>query len=336
MSSPSLSPPSEGEIVESDLKKATTATVLEKGNSVDRPFRTRVSVSQSPSPIRSPRRRKSRTDSRSPFREARGAKRLIDYDHYDRSRNDPRRFKVRYEDYPPDSRSNSREFYLDSNRLSGPDGAFRYEEQDAKGRVRDKRLIMRSRSPTPGRSRREVAREHHVGEIRDRHRRDDRGYRESQSRLSREQSVSDRGYSPVAAAHLKREAETRINQIQRIDTSAGEHSDSPAEYVPSSLGPQFADHKVDSTAERNGINVGEITQPTSTQPADEAILIEERRKRREAIKARHRGQATPLLVQASALDTTSAPSTPKSTIMPEDTPAQGKLYCFESIAPTNT
>lgn len=40
----------------------------------------------------------------------------------------------------------------------------------------------------------------------------------------------------------------------------------------------------------------------NAQPRDEAALIEERRKRREAIKARHRGQATPLLVQALAPD----------------------------------
>lgn len=38
------------------------------------------------------------------------------------------------------------------------------------------------------------------------------------------------------------------------------------------------------------------------QPVDEAALIEERRKRREAIKAKHRGQTTPMLVQALALN----------------------------------
>ena len=42
----------------------------------------------------------------------------------------------------------------------------------------------------------------------------------------------------------------------------------------------------------------------NAQPVDEAVLIEERRKRREAIKAKHRGQATPLLVQALAPNTT--------------------------------
>ena len=327
MSSHSISPPSEGEIVESDLEKATTTFVSKKGNSVDRSFRTRVSVSRSPSPLRSPRRHKSRTDSRSPYREVRGAKRSVDDDHYDRSRNDPRRFKVRYEDHPQGSRSNTHGPYHDSNGFNGPDRGIRYEEQDADGRLRDKRPIVRSRSPMQGRSRREETRGHHTGENWDRHRREqvDRGYRESQRRLSREQSVSDRGHSPVAAAKLKRDAETRTNQIQRIDTSAGERSDSEAEYVPSSLGSQFADSKNDSTAEKGGTYGHKFAQPTSTQPADEAILIEERRKRREAIKARHRGRATPLLVQALALDTTSPPSTPKSTVMPEVNPAQGKL-----------
>lgn len=330
MSSPSLSPPSEGEIVESDLEKATTAIVSKKGNSVDRPFRTRVSISRSPSPIRSPRRHKSRADSRSPYREARGAKRLVEDDHYDRLRNDPRRFKVRYEDHPQDSRSNARGSYLDSNRSDGLDRGFRYEEPDAHGRLRDKGPSMRSRSPMHGRSRRVGARENDFGDNRDRRRREqgDRGYRESQSRLSREQSVSDRGHSPVATAQLKREAETRTNQIQRIDKLAGERSYLPAEYVPSSPGLQSADRKNDSTAEKDGTNADKIMQTTNMPFPDEATLIEERRKRREAIKARHRGQATPLLVQALALDPISATSTSKSTVTPEDTPAQGKLYRF--------
>lgn len=207
---------------------------------------------------------------------------------------------------------------------------FRYEEQDANGRLRDKPPSMRSQSPRYGRSRREGARERYEGEPRDRHRREqgDRGYRESQSRLSREQSVSDRGHSPVAAAQLKREAETPTNQIQRINTSAWERSHSPAEYVPYALMPHYADGKNDSTAEKGGANADRITQLPTTQPADEATLIEERRKRREAIKARHRGRATPFSVQALALDATSAPSTPKSTVMTEDNPVQGKLYCF--------
>ena len=65
-------------------------------------------------------------------------------------------------------------------------------------------------------------------------------------------------------------------------------------------------------------------QPTSTQPADEITLIEERRKRREIIKARHRGQATPLIVRSMALPT-SVPSAPELVDVQNDIPAQGKL-----------
>ncbi|EPS38767.1 hypothetical protein H072_7493 [Dactylellina haptotyla CBS 200.50] len=47
------------------------------------------------------------------------------------------------------------------------------------------------------------------------------------------------------------------------------------------------------------------------QPVDEAAILEERRRRREAIKAKYKGQATPLLVSALALNTpTSATPTP--------------------------
>lgn len=53
----------------------------------------------------------------------------------------------------------------------------------------------------------------------------------------------------------------------------------------------------------------EMDEPT--KPLDEAALLEERRKRREAIKAKYKGQATPLLVSALALNTpTSATPTP--------------------------
>lgn len=56
----------------------------------------------------------------------------------------------------------------------------------------------------------------------------------------------------------------------------------------------------------------DAAQSTRTQLVDEAILIEERRKRREAIKAKHRGQATPMLVQALVLGNDSATPTSKS------------------------
>lgn len=60
--------------------------------------------------------------------------------------------------------------------------------------------------------------------------------------------------------------------------------------------------------------------PSFMQPVNEAALIEERRKRREAIKAKHRGQVTPMLVQALTLNNepaglTSNPN-PSGTISP--------------------
>ena len=124
--------------------------------------------------------------------------------------------------------------YHDSNRSDGEARGFPYQEKDLEGQLPDKLPIVRSQSPIHGRPRRGGVREHR--EKRDRHRREqgDRGYKESQSRFSREQSVSDMGHSPVAAAQLKREAETRINQIQ-LDISAGEQGDPPIQYVPSSL-----------------------------------------------------------------------------------------------------
>ncbi|KAL8837594.1 MAG: hypothetical protein Q9170_002471 [Blastenia crenularia] len=58
---------------------------------------------------------------------------------------------------------------------------------------------------------------------------------------------------------------------------------------------------------------GTEVQSSEQRTVDEATLIEERRKRREAIKSKYRGQgqAMPLLVQALVLDNNTAPSSPK-------------------------
>ncbi|KAL8947723.1 MAG: hypothetical protein Q9222_006032 [Ikaeria aurantiellina] len=90
-------------------------------------------------------------------------------------------------------------------------------------------------------------------------------------------------------------------------------------------------HSVDSVAQ-----VDEQTQ--DLPPVDEATLIEERRKKREAIKARHRGQATPLLVQALNLDQKSAPDSPKSEADIEQHPVSGLVEPHgpgKDVEPTN-
>ncbi|KAK0513317.1 hypothetical protein JMJ35_004303 [Cladonia borealis] len=298
MASSLPSSPSEGEIIESDSEKATKALASNNGTSVDRPFRKRISVSRSPSPIRSPIRNKSRTESRSPYRESRGAKRLPSDDHYDRSRNDPRRFKVRYEDQPGGGRSRGRDHYHDANR-SGQSLGNAY--RDANGRPRDARQKTRSRSPGHTRT---PQSDHDMHTAKPRGGRGHREnwhdtsngvYHESRSKLSKEQSVSDRGHSSVAAAQLKHHAESNNNQTQHADDSL-EKSE-----------PSRANNVLD-----DGTGADGTTQLQDTHPLDEAALIEERRKKREAIKAKHRGQATPMLVQALALDSKSAPSTPRS------------------------
>lgn len=59
---------------------------------------------------------------------------------------------------------------------------------------------------------------------------------------------------------------------------------------------------------------------------DEATLIGERRKRREAIKAKYRGSATPLLVQALQLGNESGPSTPRAEVSGSTTSRRSGPY----------
>ncbi|KAL8669994.1 MAG: hypothetical protein Q9168_005439 [Polycauliona sp. 1 TL-2023] len=292
------STPSEGEIVETDSDKATTSLRTVKDNPVNPTSRLRVSVSRSPSPFRSPKSYRSRTRSRSPYREPRGSKRPREDDHYnDRPREDTRRFKVKYEDRPHGDRTRPHGSN-DLDRSRGPDPRLSYD--DRYSRNSDKRQRVRSRSPysrslKPNHARygglgRDFRQDGHSRHEHDRRRHE----KEGRSRLSREQSVSDRGHSPVATASSKQKAEIKPEQ-------------NPHSGRPDSNGARS------SAKVSHGGNGGTATdQQAPARPVlDEAALIEERRKRREAIKARHRGQATPLSVQALALDSQSAANSPK-------------------------
>lgn len=115
--------------------------------------------------------------------------------------------------------------------------------------------------------------------------------------------MSDRGHSPVATASSRQKAETRHDKKHNHDKAETTDDRSTAESVDGFDGIEAKD-----------------PQPKDQPPADEAKLIEERRKRREAIKAKHRGQATPLLVQALTLDKTSAPKSPKPTANEDERP----------------
>ena len=327
MTSPPTSPPSEGEIIESDSEKATTAITLDNDNSVDRPFRTRASVSRTPSPARSPRRRTSRTASRSPYRENRGAKRTYDDDHYDRTRNDPRHFKVRYEDRSLNHRSNSR------TQFPGPDKGHGHEDRGGSGRRREKQPWMQDRALL-GHGSHRLENESYGRDYGDRGPRDywrrqsERGRYGRRGRLSPEQSVSDRGHSPVAAVKVKQEAEFRNNQTHPLGKSAGQRSDSAAGCVRSSLDSQVThnlSHSYDISAT---VGAEESMHITPLPHLDEVAMIEERRKKREAIKAKHRGQATPTLVASLELDNDPVPSIPETKTRVEDTQPLGRLSYY--------
>ncbi|MCJ1244781.1 U4/U6 small nuclear ribonucleoprotein prp4 [Trapelia coarctata] len=287
------STPSEGEIIESDSEKATKSLQSVHGTSVDPQSRKRISVSRSPTPIRSPIPRKShtRSRSRSPYRESRGAKRLREDNHYNpHDRNDPRRFKVHYEDRRYDDRTKARDgSYNDPDRGGGLGPALRYDERGPNGRPRENRPRTLSRSP-PRFSDKKLGRDrsgYGKGQIKLQASKSRGGseFRESRGRLSREQSVSDRGHTPVATAFATREAETSNIQKQHSDSFKGNTV-------------RAADNALTGIS-ANGEAASLKVDP---KPMDEAAIIEERRKRRAEIKAKHMG---------GVMNTNSAASSPK-------------------------
>ena len=214
------STPSEGEIIESDSEKATKSLMSVHGTPVDLQSRKRIPVSRSPSPIQSPRRRKSltRARSRSPYRNPRGAKRTREDGRHDpHDRDEPRHFKVYYEDRSSTEKTKSRRPYQENGRGAGPDPRSRYDEQELNGRQRNKRPRTFSRSP-PRVGERKPGRDIHTHiKSDDRPRiekaRGGSGYQESRRHLSPDhKSVSSQGHTPDAAASTRREAEISNDQ----------------------------------------------------------------------------------------------------------------------------
>ena len=236
MASTSPSTPSEGEIVESDLEKAKPSTVNVRGISVDRNSRKYASISRSPSPIRPTRPYRSRSRSRSPYRKPQGAKRPREDSRTDRARDDPRRFKVRYEDRLFEDRRRLRDTDEALHRYEGSNHYLGYDDTGSNGRLRDKNRHFRSRSPRSARSPKYLSNDPR----RERETRSDgrrgpnhgsKGRSESSNWLSKQQSVSDRGHSSVATVSEAREAEIAAQQKQHNAASGSGHSLSAAEYV---------------------------------------------------------------------------------------------------------
>ncbi|KAL2066930.1 hypothetical protein VTL71DRAFT_1354 [Oculimacula yallundae] len=299
----------EGEIRDGSVEKATKSLPQYDGTSVDRQDRNRSSTSASKSPeheYRS-RDRRSHERSRSPYTDyqPRGSKRARDEEYLDRSR-DPRRFKVHYEDSHQDYNRNSRGPYRDLDRGSIEPSDLRYDDRD-----RGKRPRTRSRSPyrasnngnrygRGGDSRREGNRDSGYGN--DSRRLDHHRSEVTRSRENIDQSVSKRGQSPMPAEMARREAKITQGSSQQNGYHKGMNSHN------------------DIKNEKQSDPVEPLSnEDPEEESLDEAAMIEQRRKRREAIKAKYRGSATPLLVQALQLgedpsstrsQSPSAPSTP--------------------------
>ncbi|KDB22641.1 CMGC/DYRK/PRP4 protein kinase [Trichophyton interdigitale MR816] len=315
--SPSV--PSEGEIIESDsdTKATTSQTSLYNDTNVDRNPRNDALPPKSPSSSRPYRSERSR--SRSPYyRSSRGEKRRRD-DYYDYDRGN-RGGRVKFSNGTYDdsyhrrgsSRRHNQRPYYDHDRNDGYDRGSRHlQYSDDYERRPDKRPRTRSRSPyrDPSKQKQYSGDE---ASNKDASEKDGKGMARGQMeiKLSTEQSVSERGNPSVNAQTWKQKAENGESQIQQNRS--------------------ITETSTDDKPSVQGKN--EDTE-MSIEPVDEATLIEQRRKRREAIKAKYRDAPKPLIVQAlkpvnppesvtngSAKSTSNADETASSAPSPMSTP----------------
>ncbi|RHZ74455.1 hypothetical protein CDV55_107920 [Aspergillus turcosus] len=92
--------------------------------------------------------------------------------------------------------------------------------------------------------------------------------------------------------HLLNNAEVRKNQVQQV--------------------PSHPSSRVEDSATTPAVQESQDTAEEPAETLDEAARLEARRKRREAIKAKYRGQATPLRLQAVHIGADTDSSTPPS------------------------
>ncbi|KAL3469825.1 kinase-like domain-containing protein [Aspergillus californicus] len=287
---------SEGEIIESGSEtKATTSQFPFNGNSVDRPTRDRQSPApRSPASLtKSPRRRRSRTRSRttsrsrSPYRENRGFKRRR-ADDYEYSYDDDRRARRTSSPSRWAGYRQTRPYY-DYDR--GDDQYADLQYGDDYGRRRDKRPRTRSRSPYRARKLKQYS-----GDDLEQSDRREESTASRKRRSFTEQSVSERGNTPAVAQDSRQNAETQNNQAQAASSAATSNGDDRL-------------NTPDSVEEQKPI-----------EPVDEAAKLEARRKRREAIKAKYKDQATPLRIQALHLSSDRGSTPTSGAVTPNETP----------------
>ena len=267
--------------------KATTSLPSRTGTHIDRPSRPLYSAPRRSIP--------SRSRSRSPYRAQRGEKRRRDAD-YDRPRHDPRRFDVRYESTrygDGDRRQRSRDIDDgDPYTRTQP----RYDDREESSHsVKKPRTKSRRRSRSPYRRDREKSLQA------EKPRRVPSSARNGEDR-KRESHLNGNPSSKQSAVESH-----KIPDDAQISNGKARSTNSKTEVIKGEVPDKYVSSSAVSRGTHNdssielataGVDQPEPQLDSKEQVLDEAALIEERRKRREAIKNKYRGQAAPLLVQA--------------------------------------
>ena len=154
------------------------------------------------------------------------------------------------------------------------------------------RTYSRSRSPSPYRRDR----------ARDIRREEDRPRTERDDSMGTESGHQNSNKKPQKSAHAGAGARAQDKYPEAKTSIVTSSTD---KYVPRGRATNGSDHD-----RRSNDNTTDA-EDSSIQPVlDETAQIEERRKRRDAIKHKYRGQATPLLVQALHIGAESSQATP--------------------------
>ncbi|KAI5287758.1 U4/U6 small nuclear ribonucleoprotein prp4 [Ascosphaera aggregata] len=290
---------SEGEIIESGpYTEAIHSHSFVKDNHVDRIARQSPSYRRSSSITRGHRRE--RSSSRSPYRASREKRRYENG--YDSDRNRPSTYGYSYHSSRHDNRYTSRSD-RGHTRDYGRRGRVSYHDYDNYGHVTRERRLERSRSPyrDPRRPKRYTSdeEENEAGGVFLRNNVRDSGRDISrnspvQSLISEQRTLSanaiaSANYS-VATKHLNAHA----NSAALVDNSKNSREGSSGKAIQQA---------VDNTVAAEPLQDFETS--VNPEPLDEAALIQQRRKKREAILAKYRqNQPTPTVVATVSLKST--------------------------------
>ena len=199
-------------------------------------------------------------------------------------------------------------------------GAIRYSD-DYDYRRRDKRRRTQSRSPYQ-----EVRKpkQYSSDELDTRRHEGPTGSRLSSTR----NSDTRQGLPTTAEQDSVRDAETRKNNQVSQEVSTATSASVVDEYVLPIVVRSFrrAKQSFSSSSVNSPAPPSEGQGQEQAEPLDESARLEARRKRREAIKAKYRGQATPLRIQALHTSAEADSGVPNAdTNKPNQSPSSGKL-----------